>query len=51
MSRPKRPIPVESLVRAGNAPTRKDVVVGPDGRWQTQGYVPQPVYTTKEPKK
>lgn len=31
-------------------PTRKDVVVGPDGRWATKDYVPQPVYTKKEPK-
>ena len=41
---PKRP------ALAGAAPARKDVVVGPDGRWQTQNYVPVPVFTKKEPK-
>lgn len=42
---PAKPVPI-----AGNAPTRKDVVIGPDGRWRTEGYVPIPVYTKKEPK-
>ncbi len=34
----------------GAKPARKDVVQGKDGKWETKGYEPVPVYTKNEPK-